>query len=165
MYKILLILVASFFVSQNLYAQKKIKLTKNNSKKTLILAEGMRVSYSVNGDTHIKKGILKKVDQTSCLVDDKTVAYQDLSRIGRKRAGSGFFQVLCAVVGVSLIKDALAPAPTPQCNGCQIEESDDSGLIAFELIGGTALVAIAINSGARNSARDVVHKWKLEVID
>jgi len=146
---------------QGLYS--KIILTNIKTQKVLLLEEGMRIAYALHGDLTIKKGIINTIDKTFVVVDNRTLAYEDLSLIGRRRSGSGFFQFFCGFVGGGLIFSSLSPAPTPQCHGCQVESSVDTGAVVAGVLLGAGMIGVGINSGFRNSPKDVVTKWKLEV--
>jgi len=150
---------------QDLYSQTRIKLTKTKSNKVLILERGMRVAYVIHGAAYSTRGILMEVGKTSFVVDNKKISYSDLSAIGKRRQGSGFVQTLYSFLGAGSIVSGLSPAPTPQCNGCQNQSSGDGGAAAVGVLLGAGFITLAINTGIKNSLKDVLVKWKLEVIE
>lgn len=125
----------------------------------------MRIIYRQNGKLTATKGILKTVDKTFLVVDDRKIAIEDLSAIGRKRGGSGFFQFVCGAVGAGAIISSIRPDPTPSCGGCQTTSTVDSGAVFGGVAIGVAIIAIGVNSGLSNSPRDLTSKWKLEIVD
>lgn len=151
------------FSCSNIYAQKKIKLT--NATRTRIIREGMRICYVKKGDYEMTKGFLKTIDKSFIVVNNQTIAIEDLTAIGRKRGGSGFFQFFCGFVAGGIFIDAVSPTDnTPSCNGCQTTTTVDQGAITAEYLMSGAFIALGVNSILSNTPRKL-SKWKLEVID
>ncbi len=162
---LLLITIVVFALFQHAEAQKKIKLTNNQTQKVLILEQGMRVAYLLHTSFGARNGVIKTIDKSSVKVDDRSISYQELTAIGRRRRGSGAFQIFCGAIGGGAIGSSLVPAPTPQCTGCQVQSSNDTGATVAGVLAGVAIIGIGVNSIIRNTPKNVVTNWKLEVIE
>ncbi|MBS1506479.1 MAG: hypothetical protein JSS79_07535 [Bacteroidetes bacterium] len=165
MNKHLILTFAFVFLVSWANGQKKIKLTKPDRQKPIYIENGMRIVYALHGDATYRKGVITTIDPTFFVADGKTIAYEDLAALGRKRHGSGFLQFLLGTTGFGSIISAFNPPATPSCQGCQTVSTTDDGAVAGQVLIGVALVGLSINTAVRNSAKDVTSKWKLEVVD
>lgn len=145
---------------------QRITLTNSKNQKELILTEGMRVVYML----HSKKtgiGTLSEITSAGITVSDSTIPYEDLKKLGRRKRGSGFGTFVMSAFGGSLIGSVIFAGNSDPCPQCQTVSVEDEGGTLGNVVavaGGATLIALAINSGIKNSARDLT-VWKLEVIE
>lgn len=164
MIKIFFLLVLSTVVT---HAQS-IKLSHTKRAKEIVLTKGMRVVYTPKvGVT--RTGKLNEITSTYMVVDDVSIAYEDLKKMGRRKSGSGFGSFVMACLGGGLVGSVIfadnSSDPCPQCQTVYVEnEGAGTAGNILAVTGGIGLMALSINSSIKNSARDLA-VWKLEVID
>jgi hypothetical protein len=146
-------------------AQKRIKLTNVNSKSEFYLAEGRRVVCVLNNGKAIV-GTLSKISDEQIIVENQTINIADLTGIGKKNKGSGLGVFVLGILGGGLIGSSLAPTSDP-CPSCQTVSSSSSGSSgkAFGLIAGFTLAGLSIFKAVRNNPKDVITKWRLEIVN
>jgi len=150
------------------YSQKAIQLTNQTSGKKLLIKEGQRIQFTLKADTvpssrHV--GVLNSVTESTITVDQQVVSLEQLKSIGRKRKGSGFWSVASTVVGTGLIIGSIANSSYDPCPDCEGDDDSNAGMTVVEVGLGAAFIGLGINTIVRNSPRDLVEKWKLEIID
>ncbi|MBL7840594.1 MAG: hypothetical protein JNJ75_10670 [Cyclobacteriaceae bacterium] len=161
---VLLVLLA--ILCSDIYAQRVLQLTKVSNGKKIILKEGYRVVYILQGNTSRNKGVIDKINESSVTIGGYDFLLSEFKAIGRKRKGSGFWSASSATLGTMFIVGAIqASQAEDPCPDCSDEGSTGEGWTAVEIGIGAALVGLSINTTTRNSPRDVVKKWKLEIID
>lgn len=145
-----------------------IKLSHSTSQRSILLKEGIRISYSVKGDKGEKVGQLEKITQQSILIDSTIIALEDIRTIGKREKGARFWAFLGATFGGAMIGTAFAPEPDP-CPNCQVVIEENRGGTFGDIIlvaGGAALVGYSIHSAIKNSPKDIEHGvWKLTVVE
>jgi hypothetical protein len=161
----IILCLASFSLVTDLQAQR-IKLTNSKNQKEVILSEGMRVVYLLQSK---KSGIgtLTEITAAGITVEGTTIPYEDLKRLGRRKKGSGFGSFVMSAFGGALIGSVIFAGnsdPCPQCQTVSVEDEGGTLGNVVAVMGGVTLIALAINSGTKNSARDLA-VWKLEVLE
>lgn len=146
---------------------QSIRLTNTKSDKVLTLSPGARVVYTLKGSTEAHVGILSRVNSDRMIVDNAEVLYNNLTRLGKKKKGSGFGIFAMSFVGGSFIGSVLFAGNDDPCPQCQTVSVEDEGGTAGDILvvtAGVSLIALAANSATKNSPRKLT-AWKLEVID
>ena|SRR5260221_6645706 len=90
--KIILFTSLVFFHFSQGLAQKKIKLSSQHIRKTVILKEGMLINYAVSlqksgkyiHQPEVKKGILEKIYKDSITIDYNTFSFKKLLYLGKR---------------------------------------------------------------------------------
>jgi hypothetical protein len=164
MIKHLLILTFVIFTISNLYSQRQIQLTNLTSEKKLFLKVGDRVQYVLKeGGGAI--GVIKAINDNSIQVEDVVLETESLKSIGRRKKGAGFWAFTSSAVGVGLIIGSIQSANSDPCPNCIDAGSSGEGWTAVEIGLGVAILAVGLNGAIRNSPRNVVSKWKLEIVN
>ena len=163
-----LLIFIIFFIPVITSAQKKIKLTKTSTGKEVVIREGKRVVYFLEGQDKGSTGILNKIEDDSLLIDDKMIRLHDLTAFGKRKKGTGTWTFLMGAFGGACIGMGLAPAsdPCPSCNQVNVDDSSET-IERVAVIGvGAAFVTLAALKATNNSARDLKSdKWIIEVIE
>jgi len=151
-------------ISHSVFSQKALQLTNNQSGKKKYLEAGQRVEYVLNstGRKH-KVGILESVSDSVLSIQGVAIPLHDIKSIGRRRKGSGFWAFTTSFIATGLLIDAGTPDPDP-CPDCEDSGSSGDGT-GIEIGMSLVFIALCINTVDRNSPKDVVKKWMLEVID
>ena len=147
------------------FSQKAIQLTNITSGKKQIIKEGQRVEFTTKYDHKHYVGILHTVTVSAITIQDKTYPLDDLTSLGRRRKGSGFWAFTSGAVGAGLIIGAIANSTYDPCPDCEGDDGSNPGITAAEVGLGLAVLGLGINTVVRNSPRDLVKKWKLEIVD
>lgn len=151
---------------QSAYSQKVVQLTNNATGKTKIIKQGQRVEYTLKFNPKIHYvGVIESITEEYVTVNGKSFNKDHLNSFGRKRKGSGFLAVTSSVIGAGLIVGAIASTGDDPCSGCTDEGSSGEEWVAIEIGMGLAILGLGINTAVRNSPRDLVTKWKFEIID
>jgi hypothetical protein len=145
--------------------QKALQLTNVSTDKKLVLKEGHRVVYFLQDNTSRNIGIIEKVNESSVIISGEELRLDEFKSIGRKRKGSGFLATAGYTVGTLMIIGAVQNANSDPCPSCTNESSSGEGWTFVEIGLGAALFGLGVNTTIRNSPRDVVNKWKLEIVD
>jgi hypothetical protein len=163
---VVLFLATTFLAPYNLCAQKKLKLVNLKTKKEIMITTGTRVGYVLKEYPKLATGILTAIEANAIDIEGKRINLIDLKSIGKKKKGSGFGSFAMAVIAGSLIGSVLAPDPEP-CSNCIVIEENNGGTEGdvILVVAGSALIGLAINSGIKNTPKDVVKTWKLEIVD
>ena len=146
--------------------QKDIQLTKVTTGKKQVLEEGYRVQYTLQANPKVHHvGILESVTDSLIIVQGDSIAFDQLKSLGRRRKGSGFWAFMGGFVGTGIIIGSIQSSNYDPCPSCIDGGSSGEGWTAVEIGLGVAIIGLGINTAVRNSPRDLVSKWKLEIID
>ncbi|MGB3779666.1 MAG: hypothetical protein WA960_14995 [Tunicatimonas sp.] len=130
--------------------------------------KGTRVVYALTDQSGLVTGELQEISKDSLIIDSKSISLVDLERFGRRKKGSGFWTFISSFVGGAMIGTVLAPEPDP-CPSCQAVIVEDSGGTIGDVLliaGGASLTAVGINTGIKNSPKDLSSgKWVLEIVN
>jgi hypothetical protein len=152
---VIMLLAGSVISAQS---QHVIRLTNNKTGRVLTIEPGQRVQlYKTNGTQLL--GRLESVSSDGFYVIDPVSTFVSLSEvrsIGRHRSGAGILVFAMGFMGTGILIDAA------QNND---EVTEGKGLAALGTVAGVCILALAINAVIRNSPRDVVRKWKIEIVD
>lgn len=159
------LLVLLSILCSDIYAQRVLQLTKVSNGKKIILKEGYRVVYVLEGNTSRNRGVIDKINESSVNIGGYDFLLSEFKAIGRKRKGSGFWSTSSAALGTMFIIGAIQATEDDPCADCTDAGSTGEGWTAAEIGIGAVLLGLSINTTIRNSPRDVVEKWKLEIID
>lgn len=159
------VIIVMFFGIQASFAQKAIQLTKVSTGKKHILLVGHRVEYTLKSKPQVHYiGLIDSVNETSVVIQGTKISYEELKSIGRRRKGSGFFASALGFFGAAAVVSAFKEPEDP-CPSCIDSGSSGEGLTVLGGIAGAGLLGLSINTVARNSPRDLIKKWKLEIIN
>jgi hypothetical protein len=161
----ILLFLAFFGLSTNAEAQR-IKLTNTKSKKEVILVKGMRVVYVLKTKS-ATVGTLTEITTTGMSIDGTPIAYEDLKSLGKRKKGTGFGTFALSFFGGAIIGSVIFADnsdPCPQCQTVSVEDEGGTAGNILAVVGGVTLIALAVNTGVKNSPRDL-SIWKLEVVD
>jgi hypothetical protein len=161
----LLLCIGLVVIGNTIYAQKSVQLTNLTSKKKILLKEGNRVSYFLQNSKSGTIGTIDKVEVNLITISGKDVKLDEIKSIGRRRKGSGFLVSLGTFAGVGIIVGSIQSSNSDPCPDCTDGGSSGEGWVVAEVGIGAALIALSINTAVRNSRKDVVTKWKMEVIE
>ena len=161
----LLLCIGLVVIGNTIYAQKSVQLTNLTSKKKILLKEGNRVSYFLQNSKSGTIGTIDKVEVNLITISGKDVKLDEIKSIGRRRKGSGFLVSLGTFAGVGIIVGSIQSSNSDSCPDCTDGGSSGEGWVVAEVGIGAALIALSINTAVRNSRKDVVTKWKMEVIE
>jgi hypothetical protein len=156
-----------FFVClliQPALSQKTIQLTNLSSGKKIYLNEGKRIQYILKDGTNFI-GVIKEIQPDAITVDEKTIDPTQLKSIGQRKKGSGFLAFAAGFVGTGLIIGAIQSSNDDPCSSCYDAGSSGEGWVAVEIGLGVGIIALGINGAVRNSPRNVLTKWKLEIVE
>lgn len=174
-----LLLFASTIILLTTYdvRAQQVQLTNTKSNRQLKpIIEGMRVKYLLkptgNGDTPVSlTGFLTKISSDELTIDGKTIKIKDLQGFGRKKKGSNFFGWLLTSLGNTIWISTVVSAgqdDTPKCTNCTVYVNEDASSKAGPYIFtglGLGVAFLGIRTLVRNAERDVVNKWKLEIVE
>jgi hypothetical protein len=146
------------------YNQKALQLTNTSSGRKLLLKEGHRVSYVFQGESK-KVGVIKEITESSVIISGTTYQISDFKSIGRKRKGSGFLSYAFSFLGTGIVIGAIQNANYDPCPSCTDAGSSGGEYTVIEVGIGLAVLGLGVNTAIRNSPKDVVTKWKIEIID
>lgn len=160
--QVILVFFIAFFLSFKLQAQKALALSKENRK--IILNINKRVKYKLK-DGFVDVGRIQSIGENSFTVNDREIQINEVSRIGRKGAGSNFFGIFLTSVGgisflaaVSNLSDNNDPCPS-----CQGSTSTDSS-VGPGIAATVAVAAVGVLILTRNRTKNI-SDWTLEIID
>ena len=166
--RIILALFAITVSTATLQAQKKIKLTNNNTGKERFLTEGQRVVYLLQGKTYGEFGILNKVEDSVLTIDNKAIAISQLNGIGRRKKGGALGGAVLLTLGTGMFINAIMPDEDP-CPDCIDAGTENEGLAVvgkvLEITAATGVIYLGAKALDRNSVRDIRNRWTLEVVD
>lgn len=152
------------FTNQS-FSQKAIELTNKQSNKKRIILTNQRVVYFLKEEvTKANVGIITSITNEGFTVGDKSVAFEDLKPIGRRRKGSGFITFMASAIGVSFLVNAIVKDEDP-CPDCIDEGTTGEGYTVVEAGLGVVFVGLAVLNASHNSALKLDTKWNLVVID
>lgn len=146
--------------------QKEIQLTKVTTGKMQALKKGYRVEYTLRANPKVHHvGIVESVTDSLIVVQGESIAPDQLKSLGQRRKGSGFWAFMGGFVGTGIIIGSIQSSNYDPCPSCIDEGSSGEGWTAVEIGLGAAIIGLGISTAVRNSPRDLVSKWKLEIID
>ncbi|MDN5217232.1 hypothetical protein QQ020_34485 [Fulvivirgaceae bacterium BMA12] len=149
-------------------AQKKIRLTNQETGKEFFLTEGMRISYLLKDKSKSRIGILDKIDSDTITVNNELVAIVTLKSIGQKKKGSGFGSFILGGFGSAIFFSAFTREEDP-CPNCQTVSVEGEGLSAMgkalAVVGGATMMVLSAKSAVKNSLRDIQTKWELDIVE
>jgi hypothetical protein len=154
----------AIILAQPAIGQKMIKLTNIETGKVLLIKSGARVAYTAK--THwgsIKKARVTSIADSVVVLNNIPVKLHQITSIGRKRSGSGFFSTFSVIVGTSAFISGIMPDPDP-CPECIDAGSTGAGYAVAEVFLGAGLLYLGVNSIIRNTPKNV-DKWTLEIVD
>ncbi|HCM76778.1 MAG TPA: hypothetical protein DIS90_10375 [Cytophagales bacterium] len=160
-----ILLTVGFVTTQAQYA---IKLTSNNnSKKSQVIEEGMRVRCIIKQGSKSYTNTLKQISTERIVVGDTTIAISDIKAIGKRKNGTMFGGFFFLSAGIALMNAGVTPDdPDPYCQNCQLIE-ENKGLETagnvLSIVGGGTLIFLGVRTLDRNSAKRFTY-WTMEVI-
>lgn len=153
-------------IVQSGYSQKVVRLTKISTGKTQIIKTGQRVEYTLKKNPKPNYvGVVESISEDHLVVNGKSIAKDELKSLGRKRKGSGFWMTSSTILGGMLIVGAISTASYDPCPSCIDAGTSGEGWTAVQIGLGATVLGLGINTMVRNSPRDLISKWKLEIVD
>ncbi|MDX1830525.1 MAG: hypothetical protein R3342_13375 [Lutibacter sp.] len=134
-------------------SQNTLKLTNKNNGKEILIKEGTRVGYFINGKSAIRTGDLNTISDSTLKINNDMIPIHNIKAIGLRKKGTAIYSIGLAAVSGCILGYSLGSTEL------------SSGLKAVGLISSASLFTYSIHFGQKNTPKKLKKKWILTIVD